>query len=233
MMQKKNKSEIRLAKFLSEAGVASRRKAELIIRAGRVKIGGHIVKDVGTNVDERADDIEVDGKLMQPNNKIYYLLNKPRGYICSVSDKHNPQTVLSLIPRLPKVFPVGRLDKDSQGLLLLTNDGDLAYKLTHPKFSIQKTYIVRIDRPFTEEMASTLRRGIRLTEGLAKADDVVNQGNGHIMIILHQGYNRQIRRMLDYLGCNVLSLTRIREGKLALGELALGKYSVVSKEDIE
>ncbi|PWB38697.1 MAG: pseudouridine synthase [Parcubacteria group bacterium] len=229
----RNRREIRLASFLAKCGVASRRKSEVIIESGRVKIAGGVVTDVATNVSPDATDVSLDNKLLQPDFKVYYLLNKPRGYVCTVTDRYNPQTVLSLVPKLPKVFPVGRLDKESQGLLLLTNDGDLAFKLTHPKFEIKKTYIVRIDRPFTEEMAGQLLKGMKFNEGWARADAVENKGNGYIQIVLHQGFKRQIRRMLDELGCNVLTLIRQSEGKLDLGNLPLGQYRILSKEEIK
>ncbi len=227
-----NQKEIRLASFLAQCGVTSRRKAERLIQAGRVRVEGKLITAVGTNVPINSHDITVDGRRLKLDNKVYYLLNKPRGYVCTVTDKHNHQTVLSLVPRSPKVFPVGRLDKDSQGLLLLTNDGDLAYELTHPKFKVSKTYVVRIDRPFSEEMKKELLRGMRFPEGWARADSLENKGNGYIEIVLHQGYKRQIRRMLDALGCNVLTLIRQSEGKLSLGNLPLGKYRVLKKEEI-
>lgn len=232
MNVKNNKREIRLASFLAKCGVASRRKAEELIRAGRVQVAGQVVTDVATKVPSDSGDIVYGGRRLQLDNKVYYLLNKPRGYTCTVKDKHNPQTVLTLVPGQPKVFPVGRLDKDSQGLLLLTNDGELAYELTHPKFMVTKTYVVRIDRPFDENMKQEMLRGMRFPEGLARADKVENKGNGYIIIVLHQGYKRQIRRMLDKLGCNVLTLIRQAEGGLDLGNLPLGKYRVLKKSEI-
>jgi 23S rRNA pseudouridine2605 synthase len=224
--------KVRLAKFLSAAGVASRRKAEEIIKQGRVKIDGQVIKDVATNVDSDAKNIEYNDKPIAIENKVYYLLNKPVGYICSVEDPHNSQIVLSLVPKQPKVFPVGRLDKNSQGLLLLTNDGDLAYQLTHPKFEVQKTYLVKVNKKLDKKIVAALKQGVVLEEGLAQADKVKIFNDHELILSIHQGWKRQIRRMLEELGYRVSVLTRISEGKLNLDQLASGKYKVLNKEDI-
>ncbi|MDD5749323.1 MAG: S4 domain-containing protein [Patescibacteria group bacterium] len=134
---KKSIETMRLARFLAQAGVASRRKAEDIVKTGRVKINGKIVVNLASQVSLQ-DKIELDGKILAVDKKVYYLLNKPKGYVSSVKDPHNPKNILSLVPKSTRVFPVGRLDKDSQGLIILTNDGDFAYQLTHPKFLCQK-----------------------------------------------------------------------------------------------
>lgn len=225
-------NNIRLARFLSQAGVASRRKAEDIIRQGKVKVGNQIIKEVAFNVPEDSEDIFVNNKNVILEKKVYYLLNKPIGYICSVSDPHNKKTVLDLVPNTPKVFPVGRLDKDSQGLLLLTNDGDLAYHLTHPKFEVKKTYIVKVDKNFVKDLEEKLQKGIRLEEGLAKADKVKILSGKKMEIVIHQGWKRQVRRMFEKLGYQVVELERIAESKLQLGKLPLGKYKKLKKSDI-
>ncbi|MBU1203035.1 rRNA pseudouridine synthase [Patescibacteria group bacterium] len=229
MEQKK----IRLAKFLSQAGVASRRKAENLIKQGKVKIGLHIVKDLATSVPENSQDIFVNNKAVILEKKVYYLLNKPTGYVCSVSDPHNKKTVMSLVPKEPKVFPVGRLDKDSQGLILLTNDGDLAHQLTHPKFEVKKTYLVTVDKILTRDIESKLKKGISLEEGLAKVDKLKILSSKKLEIVIHQGWNRQIRRMLAKLGYKVIELSRISEANLKLGNLPIGKYKVLNKNDIK
>ncbi|MCD4760550.1 rRNA pseudouridine synthase [bacterium] len=227
----KNK-QIRLAKFLAEAGVASRRKAEELIKQGKVRIGNKIIKDVASNVDSDSEDVHVNNKKVSINKKVYYLLNKPVGYISSVSDPHNKQTVLDLVPKHPKVFPVGRLDKDSQGLLLLTNDGDLTYHLTHPKFKVAKTYVVKTDKKIEQDLAKILKKGIRLREGLAKADKVKIISPYKLEIVIHQGWKRQIRRMLENSGYQAVQLIRQSEGKLKLGNLATGKYQKLKLKDI-
>jgi len=233
MLKKTNKKEIRLASFLAQSGVASRRHSEELIKQGKIKVNGQIVKLLSTKVAVDAISVEFNNKPVRLDNKVYYLLNKPWGYVCSVSDAHNPQTVLSLVPPEPKVFPVGRLDKDSQGLILLTNDGDLAYRLTHPKFKVPKTYAVSLDKTFKPADKAQLLVGIKLDEGLAQADKVVIKNQKDLMIILHQGYKRQIRRMLESLGYQVLSLIRVAEGHLVLGSLPEGEYIILDKSAVE
>lgn len=233
MVEKNSDKKIRLASFLAQSGVASRRHSEELIRQGKVKVNGQVIKELSCQVAMELDRIEFNNKLIHPHTKVYYMLNKPRGYVCTVSDRHNPQTVLSLVPPEPKVFPVGRLDKDSQGLLLLTNDGDLAYRLTHPKFKVSKTYLVKIDKTFQSVHKSKLLSGIKLEEGLAKADKVVIKDQKDLLMILHQGYKRQIRRMLENLGYQVLSLIRLAEGHLTLGDLPEGSFQTLLKADIE
>lgn len=224
--------QIRLAKFLAEAGVASRRKAEELILQGKVKINGKVVKEVATKVDENSEDIEVSNKPIILEPKVYYLLNKPVGYLSSVEDPHHSKTVLDLVPKEPRVFPVGRLDKDSQGLMLLTNDGDLAYRLTHPKFEVGKTYLVKVDKKLEKSVASKMKQGIRLTEGMAKADQIKINSSKELEITIHQGWKRQIRRMLEKLGYQVVFLQRISEGKMKLGNLPVGKYKKLKAKDL-
>lgn len=224
---------MRLAKYLSNSGLASRRQAEVLISSGRVKVNGEIVKILGTSIDSEKDQIFYNNKLVKADNKVYYLLNKPKGFICSNYDAHNRQNVLALVPATPRVYPVGRLDKDSQGLLLLTNDGDLTYELTHPKFVVQKEYLVELEREVLAKDLVQLKSGIRLTEGIARADQAKKVSPYKVQIIIHQGWNRQIRRMMQALNYHVVSLTRIKEGDLALGNLPLGKYKVLSIKDFK
>ena len=231
-MKKTSKNTIRLAKFLAEAGVASRRKSEDIIRSGEVEIAGEVVDDVATNVLPDQSNISVNGKKILLDKKVYYLLNKPKGYISSLSDPHNKKTVVSLLPKSPRVVPVGRLDMDSSGLLLLTNDGDLTYKLTHPKFEVSKTYIATVDKKLDKNIVLILKKGIRLEEGMAKADKVRILNDYQLEIVIHQGWNRQIRRMLGAEGLRVTELERIAEGKLKLGSLASGEYRELKLQDI-
>jgi len=223
---------MRLAKFLAEAGLASRRKSEELIRAGRVKIAGVVVDDVATNVLASQSDIAVDNKKVILEKKVYYLLNKPEGYICSLSDPHNDKSVVDLVPKHPRVVPVGRLDKDSAGLLLLSNDGELIYQLTHPKFEISKTYLVTVGGELDRGIVRTLKQGVLLPEGLARADKVRILDKNRLEIVIHQGWNRQIRRMLGAEGLRVLELIRIAEGRLELGNLASGEYRQLKRGDI-
>lgn len=230
IIQMKNK--VRIAKFLADCGIASRRKAEELILSGKVKIDDNIIKDVSINVDIDSNNIKVNDKLIKKEDKEYYILNKPKGYICSVSDPHNSKTVISLIKSNKKIVPVGRLDKDSQGLLLLTNDGDLVYKLTHPKFEVKKTYLVELDKNIEIDLINKLKKGVLLDEGLAKVDKIKKESNKKLLITIHQGWKRQIRRMLGHLGYGVINLTRVSEGKINLKDLPLGKFKKIKKSDI-
>jgi len=226
------KNKIRIAKFLSQAGIASRRKSEELILAGRVKINKEVIKDLSFKVNENSNNIYFDNKLIKKEEKEYYLVHKPKGYISSVSDPYNPKTVISLINTQAKIFPVGRLDKDSQGLLLLTNDGDLAYQLTHPKFNIPKTYLVILNKEIEKEDLQKLKKGIRLAEGLARVDKIKLKNKKEVLITIHQGWNRQIRRMFNNLNYKVKELIRLSEGNLKLNNLKLGKYRRIKKEEI-
>ncbi len=228
----KKDNQVRLAKFLAEAGVASRRKSEELIKTGKVKIGAKTTTDVSTSVPEDADNIFVSGKKVFLEKKVYYLLNKPQGYICSLNDPHNDKTVLELVPKSPKVFPVGRLDKDSEGLLIMTNDGELAYRLTHPKFEVQKTYLVKVDKFLDKTVPEKLKKGVRLDQKTAKADRADIVSSRQIQVVIHQGIKRQLRRMLEKLGYQVIVLKRIQEGKLKLGDLPAGKYKSLNPKDI-
>lgn len=231
-MKKTSKNTIRLAKFLAEAGLASRRKSEELIRAGRVKIAGVVIDDVATNVLDSQVDISVDNKKVILEKKVYYLLNKPEGYICSVSDPHNDKSVIDLVPKHPRVVPVGRLDKDSAGLLLLSNDGELIYQLTHPKFEISKTYVATVNQELDRDIVNILKKGVQLPEGLARADKIRILDKNKLEIVIHQGWNRQIRRMIGSEGLRVIELVRIAEGKLKLNDLPSGSYRQLRREEI-
>jgi len=225
-------NNIRIAKFLANCGVASRRKSEELVLANKVRIGDKVIKDLAIKIDEDCNNIFVDNKKVKFKKKEYYILNKPKGYICSLSDPYNSKIVVSLIKTKTNIFPVGRLDKDSQGLLLLTNDGDLTYKLTHPKFNVKKKYLVELDKEIVKKNIIKLNKGIKLKEGIAKVDKLKVINKKEILITIHQGWNRQIRRMLSKLGYKVIKLVRLSEGKLVLGNLKLGKYKKIKKEDI-
>jgi len=226
-------NKIRLAKFLAEAGVASRRKAEELILSGKVKVSGQIVKDVATKVSPASLEVKVNNQPVILEEKVYYLVNKPVGYLSSASDPHHQDTVTNLVPKEPRVFPVGRLDKESQGLMILTNDGELAYQLTHPKFEVKKIYLVKVNKKIEKDLVEKMLQGLRLTEGKARADKVTIKSARELEIIIHQGWKRQIRRMLEKLGYETLRLERIAEGKIKLGRLAPGKYKILSRKDFD
>lgn len=221
---------MRLAKYLAHAGVASRRAAETIIAEGRVTVAGQVVLDPARDVDEESS-LAVDGRpLGGPEQPVVYALNKPLGVLSTAQDTHGRPTVVSLVAeelrRLPvpvRVYPVGRLDADSSGLILLTNDGALAQRLTHPSFEVPKTYRVRVGGgPMGESALAKLRTGVRLEDGMTAPAQVRRAGQGALEVTIHEGRNRQVRRMCEAVGHPVVALERIAFGRLKLGELAPG-----------
>lgn len=224
--------KMRLARVLAQAGVASRRAAEDLIRSGVVTVNGQTIAVVGTTVDPEKDQIAVRGESIAREAYVYYLLHKPVGYISASKGVRGDKLVTSLVPQTPRVYPVGRLDKDSSGLLLLTNDGDLTLRLTHPRYEVQKVYEVELDHVATPELVRRLTKGIRLKEGIAKADKVTRITAKRFTITLHQGFHRQIRRMLGVCGYTAMRLTRIAEGDLKLGDIPEGSYERLEREDI-
>ena len=215
---------INLTQAIARSGRCSRRKAEGLIRAGQVKVNGQAAV-LGAKIDPAEDQITVAGQpLGSAGKKVYYLVNKPIGYVCTVSDVHASKRVVDLVPKIPKVWPVGRLDKDSRGLIILTNDGDLTYRLTHPKFEHEKEYLVTLDKEIMSALLLGLKRGIKLEEGIAKVDNIKKISPIKISLVIHQGWKRQIRRMVQACGYKVADLIRIRIGKTKLGDIRNGEY---------
>jgi len=215
---------IYLQQFLSQAGIASRRQATELIKSGQVKVNNQLAKP-GIKIDPLKDKIKINNKLIKPpTHKVYYLVNKPVGYTCTLKDKFAHKKVTDLVPPTPKVWPVGRLDKDSHGLIILTNDGELTNQLTHPKFKHPKEYIVTLDKKITQKLLAQLKQGVKLTEGLAKADQVRQLSDYRLALVIHQGWKRQIRRMLKGCGYQVVDLQRIRIDRWKLGNLKEGTY---------
>lgn len=229
----------RLQKYLSRCGVASRRKAEELIAAGRVGVNGQIVTQLGVTVGEQ-DEVRVDGKLVKPNNHlVYYVLNKPKGIIATSADEKGRKTVLDLVPKNPRVVACGRLDAASRGLVILTNDGDLCYQLTHPKYEHEKEYrvVATINRgPAIEERLKRLERGVKLEDGMtgpAKVSLVKRQEMQVVFhLTIHEGKNRQVRRMCSAVGLDVVDLLRVRVGKVELDATQEGRWRMVKKEEI-
>lgn len=226
-------------KYLAECGISSRRAADKLIEEGMVKINGVVVKKLGVKIDPSKDKILVGGKQIQPEKeKIYYMINKPKGYVTTSFDPLKRKKVTDLVPKGPRVFSVGRLDKDTTGLLILTNDGGLAYGITHPKFKKEKEYEVKANkiRSKTQNYVLSLMSGMKLKEGFAKADkiDVIKENDKYIYfnIVIHQGWKRQIRRMCDKIGLGVMDLRRIRIGELELGDLGEGECRELSKTEV-
>ncbi|MDH3330876.1 MAG: rRNA pseudouridine synthase [Desulfobulbaceae bacterium] len=229
----------RLQKILAKAGIASRRKAEELIKEGKVRVDGKVVTEMGTKVDPDAQDIECDGiHVAAREKKIYILLHKPAGFLSTVHDPQGRPIVTDLLPQVKeRVYPVGRLDLDTEGALLLSNDGELAQKILHPSHEVNKTYVAKVKgKPNTKKLAA-LSRGITL-EGRKTwpADIEVLQSEPQattIKIIIHEGRKRQVRKMFDAVGHPVLQLKRTAYGQLELGDLRPGKYRFLSPEDIK
>jgi len=225
----------RLHKFMARSGIASRRACEEMIAYGRVKVNGTLVTEPGRIVSSENDIVEVDGRRVHPDPLVYYMLNKPPGYVSSAHDDRSRQTVVDLVPGTPRVFPVGRLDKDTAGLILLTNDGDLAYALTHPKFEVAKTYLARVRGTAGQRVLDQLREGVTLEDGTARADNawVTESGpESSLRVQIHEGRKRIVRRMFQAVGMPVLALERESIGPLSLGDLAEGKFRRLLPEEV-
>ena len=230
--------EERLQKYLSSCGVDSRRACEKLIAQGRVQVNGQVVTIQGTKIDPAVDQVTVDGKKVTIEEKsIYVLLNKPVGYVSTVKDPQNRPTVIDLLQDVQeRVFPVGRLDYETEGLLLLTNDGELSYRMTHPKFKVVKTYIATIQGCVSSEKLDQLRNGVMLEDGKTKPAKikVIRQGKYRttIEIKIFEGRNRQIRRMCKVIGHPVLELRRTSVDKLTLEGVATGEYRYLNQDEI-
>jgi len=230
---------IRLQKFLAEAGLGSRRKCEEIIITGRVKVNDIVVNELGTKVDPEKDVVKVDDKIIKKRDKVYIVLNKPEGYITSVKDQFNRPTVLDLLRGVKeRVFPVGRLDYNTSGLLILTNDGDLSYKITHPKHKVVKTYIALIKGIPDEADLERFRKGLKIEEDFITSPAEIEilktyKNSSLVRIKIHEGRNRQIRKMCAAIGHPVMKLTRESIGKITLGGLKKGDWRYLTDEEIE
>src|SRR3972149_4994789 len=234
---KKDENLIRLQKIISQAGISSRREAERLIIEGRVLVNGNVVRELGAKADPRTDDIRVDGKkIKKEEQKIYILLNKPKGCITTVKDDRGRPTVIDLLRGVKKnVYPVGRLDFNTEGILLLTNDGDFAQHLAHPRHKIPKTYSVKISGVPTEKELRKLSDGVvvfkRKTAPAQVRFDRTTGNNSWLTITLHEGKKRQITRMGEIIGHPVIKLKRIKYGFLELGNLKPGEYRSLSSQE--
>lgn len=230
--------EVRLQKFLADCGVASRRKCEDIILLGRVTVNDEVVDTMGSKVNVDVDVVKVNGKIVKPEEEmVYILLHKPEGYVTTAQDQFERPTVLDLVDDVDaRIYPVGRLDFDTSGLLILTNDGDLTYKLTHPKHNVEKTYIAKVVGMPTESELDSFRKGLFIDgykTSKAKIDIVKKEG-GHssLKITIKEGKNRQVRKMCQEIGHEVLELKRIATGQLFLGELKRGEYRHLTQDEV-
>ncbi|UCH22537.1 MAG: rRNA pseudouridine synthase [Deltaproteobacteria bacterium] len=224
---------MRLQKFLSSAGVCSRRKGEEYIRSGRVKVNDRIVKELGTKVDPQTDQIAVNGNTVELNHdNIYIALNKPKGYIASCSRRQaDEKIVMDLLDISLRIYPIGRLDKDSSGLLLLTNDGELHHRLLHPSFDHEKEYEVTVDRPVADGALRKLAQGLPMMGTKTRAAKIKRLSARRFRIILQEGKNRQIRRMVRKVGARVSRLKRVRVANIKIGRLAEGSWRHLTEKE--
>ncbi len=233
----------RLQKVLAHAGIASRRAAEDLILAGRVTVDGVVVTELGTRVDPARARIAVDGHALgapapAAEAHVTYLLNKPAGVVSTAEDPQGRPTVVSLVPPEPRVYPVGRLDVDTEGLLLLSNDGDLTYRLTHPRYAVDKEYEALVRGYVTQESLRRLREGVLLANdprptAPAQVEQLARVGENTLLrFVIHEGRNRQIRRMVQAVGGGVLQLRRVRMGPITLGDLPVGQWRALTPAEL-
>ncbi len=232
--------KIRLNKYIAQSGLASRRKADELIVGGSVKVNGHIITEMGSLVDPTSDSVKVGRKLIKPATELlYFMLNKPASVLSTVSDPEGRKTVMDYCEEITeRVFPIGRLDWDSEGLLLLTNDGDFSQAVAHPKERIAKTYLVKISGKITDQKLEKLRNGITIPGGRVKA--LVAERTPHkqtkydwIKLIIEEGKNRQIRYMMEKVDCDVIKLQRVAIGMLTLGKLKKGQLRQLSETEVD
>jgi 23S rRNA pseudouridine2605 synthase len=229
---------MRLNRFLAQAGVSSRRGADLLIQSGRVAVNGVKIRKLGISIDEKKDQVSVNGKKVRlPEKFMYILLNKPKGYLCTVKDSFGRPTVLDLVGKEKKVFPVGRLDLDTQGVLLLTNDGQLAYRLTHPKFQVEKTYLVTVKGKIDQRTLGEFHKGIKLDDGeIGKGETRILKiagGSSVFELKLKEGRKREIKRMCKALGFPVVALVRTRFANLSAGNSKPGTWRYLKEKEID
>jgi 23S rRNA pseudouridine2605 synthase len=233
--------EERLQRSLARAGFGSRRACEELIVAGRVEVSGHRAT-LGDRVDPSRDEVRVDGDRVNVDPALRtFALHKPRGVTTTLRDPHAERDLTGLLPKDVRVFPVGRLDRDTEGLLLLTNDGELAHRLTHPRYEIQKEYLAEVGRPPSHRQLSHLRRGVELEDGVARAVEARSAGGargrggaggrGGVRLVMVEGRKREVRRMLDAVGLPVRRLVRVRVGPIRLGRLRAGELRELEPED--
>lgn len=235
--------EIRLQKYIADCGIASRRKAEELIKHGKIKINGQIVTELGTKINPQKDVVLYNDKQIQNDNKyVYILLNKPIGYVTTVKDQFNRESVLDLVKVKERIVPVGRLDMYTSGALILTNDGDFVYQVTHPKHEIDKTYTVTIKGKVTDEAIQKLRDGVEIEDReiyitkpakvkILKIDGEKNQSR--LEITIHEGKNRQVRKMCEAIGYKVLALHRSKIAGIDVKDLPLGKWRYLTEKEVE
>lgn len=229
---------MRLNKFLSTCGIASRRKCDELIESGKVSINGSVVSKLGTVINEKKDKVELDGKVLELKNEfVYFKFNKPKGYICSNSDEKGRKTIFDIVKSDKRLFSIGRLDYNTEGLILLTNDGEFAQIFSHPKHEIEKEYVVVIEGKILESELAVLRAGV-VEDGSrmpkAKVKPIKYDGKTtRISVIIDEGQNHQVRRMFDGINKSIVLLKRVRIGPILLGGLSRGEFKPLTKEEVE
>lgn len=232
-MSTADKTQQRLQKYIAASTAYSRRRAEELIRAGQVKVNNQTIQKLGTVIKPDKDQVKVAGQLItQPQTFQYVAINKPAGFVCTRARFKTEKSIYQLVPAYRNLVIAGRLDKNSQGLVILTDDGELVQQLTHPRFRHQKEYLIELKEPINQTDLNKLTRGVRLEEGLARADKISRDKPTVIRMTLHQGWKRQIRRMLEKIDHQVQSLIRIRLGRYQLGNLPSGKSKIIKKNEI-
>ena len=236
--------EVRLQKFLAEAGIASRRKCEELIQSGKVMVNGKVVETLGTKINPKEDKVTYNGKIVENSlQKTYILLNKPIGYVTTAKDQFKRDTVLDLIKINKRIVPCGRLDMYTSGALILTDDGDFVYKITHPKHEIEKTYTVTIKGIVTNEEVQKLRQGVEIDDNgekyITKKANVrilktdIEKDISRLEIVIHEGKNRQVRKMCEAVGRKVIALHRSKIGNIGVKDLKIGTWRYLKKHEIE
>jgi pseudouridylate synthase len=232
--------EERLQKYLAECGVASRRKCEELILQGKVKVNNQIVTELGVKVNPEKDIVKFEDKEVKPTSKmVYILLNKPIGYVTTADDQFGRDTVLDLVKVKERIVPVGRLDMYTSGALILTNDGDFVYKVTHPKHEIEKTYTVTVKGIIKNEEVEQIRKGVKIDDYITKPAKVkilktdIEKNISRLEIVIHEGKNRQVRKMCESVGKKVLALHRSKIGKIGVKDIELGKWRYLKDREIQ
>ena len=237
--RKRNLEEVRLQKYIASSGVASRRKAEELIKQGKIKVNNEKVTELGTKINPSKDKVEYEGKIVSiKQEKVYILLNKPIGYVTTAKDQFNRNSVLDLVKVKQRIVPVGRLDMYTSGALILTNDGDFVYQVTHPKHEIEKTYTVTIKGIVRKEEVEMLKKGVKIENYITnpakvkilKTDEEKVQSR--LEITIHEGKNRQVRKMCEAIGHRVLALHRSKIAGIGVKDLPLGKWRYLNKKEI-
>lgn len=224
---------IKIAKYLSQCGVASRRKAEELVLDGQISVNGKTMTNVALRVDPNRDAVEYKGLPVKPQAKVYYLLNKPIGYTSTTEDPHADKLVTDLVPKDPEVYPVGRLDKYTSGILLMTNDGALTQKLTHPSFEIKKEYAIATNLPLSNFEIKNIQNGVTLEDGFIKPDKFEEISSGNYRIVIHSGRKRVVRRIIESIGKRVAQLHRDRFADLTLGNLKSGQWRKLTAQELK